>query len=146
MHLRRGDYPDFWTYYRDLYVQGIKFDIENPLHSRLLYNISISKHSPALQQVFATWKVKALKMFESMIIQEIESGEFRRDVPVKTMAHFLYSISAGIGEYMKDIHSVDFEENLKVDKPLLDGKTKVLLKSIDESILLLQSAFNKKTP
>lgn len=145
MHLKRDDYPDFWMYYRDLYAEGIKFDIEHPLKGRLLYNISNSTHTPALQEVFATWKVKALAMLETMILQEIGHGNFRNDVPVKTMAHFLYSISSSIGEYMKDIHSVDFEENLKADKPLLEGKKEVLLKSIDESILLLKSAFNKQT-
>lgn len=143
MHLKREDYPDFWSYYRDLYAEGVKFDIEHPLKGRLLYNISTSTHTPALQSVFATWKVKALEMFESMIQEEIDKGDFRNDVPVKTMAHFLYTVSSSIGEYMKDIHSVDFEENLKVDQPLLAGKKEVLLKSIDESILLLKNAFNK---
>lgn len=143
MHLKRDDYADFWMYYRDLYAEGVKFDIEHPLKGRLLYNISNSTNTPALQKVFATWKVKALEMFASMIQLEIDNGNFRNDVPVKTMAHFLYSVSSSIGEYMKDIHSVDFEENLKVDKPLLSGKKKVLLKSIDESILLLKNAFNK---
>lgn len=143
MHLKRDDYPDFWNYYRDLYAEGVKFDIEHPLKGRLLYNISNSTHTPDLQEIFATWKVKALEMLEFMIKQEVDSGNFRTDVPLKTMAHFLYSVSSSIGDYMKDIHSVDFEENLKDDKPLLAGKKEVVLKSIDESILLLKNAFNK---
>lgn len=143
MHLKRDDYPDFWSYYRELYAEGVKFDIDHPLKGRLLYNISISTNTPALKEVFATWKSKALKMMELMIQQEIDKDNFRIDVPVKTMAYFLYTISSSIGEYMKDIHSVDFEENLKEDQSLLAGKKKVLLKSIDESILLLKNAFNK---
>lgn len=143
LHLKRDDYSDFWNYYRDLYVEGVKFNLENPLMGRLLYNISNSRHTPALQEVFATWRIQGLQMLEVMVQQEIDNGHFRNDVPVKTMAHFLYSISSSIGDYMKDIHFVDFDENFKVDKPILEGKKEVLLKSIDESILLLRNAFNK---
>jgi AcrR family transcriptional regulator len=143
MHLKRDDYADFWSYYRDLYAEGVKFDIDHPLKGRLLYNISNSKHTLALQEVFSTWKSKALEMLGLMIQQEIDKGHFRNDVPVKSMAYFLYSISSSIGDYMKDIHSVDFEKNLKDEQPLLAGKKEVLLKSIDESISLLKNAFNK---
>jgi AcrR family transcriptional regulator len=145
MHLKREDFPDFWSYYRELYSEGIKFDFEHPLKGRLLYNISNSRNTPALQKVFAIWKVKGLEMLEFMIQLEVDKGNFRNDVPVKTMVYFLYSVSSSIGEYMKDIHSVDFEENLKIDQPLLAGKKELLMKSIGESILLLKNAFNKSS-
>ncbi|OFZ11922.1 MAG: hypothetical protein A3D92_10005 [Bacteroidetes bacterium RIFCSPHIGHO2_02_FULL_44_7] len=142
MHVKRADFPDFWSYYRAIYAEGVKFDIEHPLKGRLLYNIANSSHAPALKEVFETWKSKALIMLGAMIQEEVDRGNFRNDVPVETMAHFLYSVSSSIGEYMKTIHAVDFEANLKADLPLLAGKKKVLLQSIDESILLLKRAFN----
>jgi len=143
MHVKRDDYPDFWSYYRAIYAEGVKFDIEHPLKGRLLYNIANSSHAPDLKVVFETWKTKALSMLGAMIQEEVDRGNFRNDVPVDSMAHFLYSVSASIGEYMKTIHAVDFEANLNADLPLLAGKKKVLLQSIDETILLLKNAFNK---
>jgi hypothetical protein len=78
-----------------------------------------------------------------MIQTEIDLGHFRDDLPIKTMAHFLYTISSSISEYMQTIHSVNFEHNLEADQALLSGTKALLIQSIDEYILLLKTAFNK---
>lgn len=143
MHLSRGDYPDFWSYYRELYVQGIKFDEEHPLQSRFLYHINFLTSSPAIKELAKSWKEKALVMMQSMIKKEIEEGHFRNDVPLLSMAHFLYTISISIGEYMERIHQVDVAKNLEQELPLLQGTQESLLESIDAYIILLKSSFNK---
>ena len=122
MHLKREDYPDFWAYYRDLYAEGILFDLEHPLKSRFLYNISQNENSPALKGILKDWLVKAREMMGHMIQKEIDAGHFRNDIPVKTMAHFLVTVSSAIGDYMQTIHSADFEQNLENDQPIFGRK------------------------
>ncbi len=143
MHLNREDYSDFWSYYRELYVQGIKFDKEHPLKSRFLYHINFLISSPAIKELAKSWKEKALMMMQQMIQKEIEEGHFRKDLPLLSMAHFLYTISISMGEYMERVHRVDVSENLKAELPLLQGTQESLLKSIDDYIILLKSSFNK---
>ena len=143
MHLKRAAYPDFWSYYRELYVQGIKFDEEHPLKSRFLYQINFLRTSPTIKEFANSWKEKALVMMQAMIKKEIEEGHFRNDLPLLSMAHFLYTISISLGEYMESIHHLDVEKNLEAELPLLHGTKETLLQSIDAYIRLLKSSFNK---
>lgn len=142
MHIKRDDHADFWDYYRTLYSEGIKFDEEHPLKSRLLYTISTNVHSPSLKDMLESWKQKALVLMESMIQAEIDAGHFRKDVPLKSMAFFLYTISVSLGEYMQSIHDVRFDPMTDSDEPILAGNKELILQSIDEYILLLRNAFN----
>lgn len=142
-HVQRSDHPDFWSYYRELYKEGIKFDSEHPLKSRLLYNIAQNLHTSTLRELGDTWKKQALAMMEMMIQGEVDQGFFRDDVSVAAMAHFLYTVSASIGDYMKSIHGVDFDKSLESDQPILADKKDVILQSVDEYLVLIQNAFNK---
>ena len=141
--VKRENYVDFWVYFRNLYVQGVKFDMEHPLKAKLLYNIGKSRHTPDLQEVFEAWKSRSLQMLGAMIKQEVDRGNFHSNVSIESMAYFLYSISSSIGDYMADLYAVDFDKNIKANKPLSKGHKKLLLKSIDELIILLKKAFNK---
>lgn len=144
MHVKRENYSDFWTYYRELYSEGIQFDLEHSLKSRFLYNISNNERSSGLGDLHKEWRNQALEMFSTMIQNEINCGHFRDDIPVSTMAYFLYSISSGIGEHMQSIYKITFDTNEKDNEPVFAHHSKLLLQLIDEYILLLKDAFNNK--
>ena len=143
MHLRREDFPDFWAYFRAMYEEGVKFDLEHTLASRFLVAIGKNEHSPTMKNYINEWRDQARTMFEQMIQTEVDQGHFRKDVPVKTMAFFLVSTSMSIGEYMQALYDVDFDRPRSKGQAVFADQSTILLKSVDHFILLLQKAFDQ---
>ncbi|MEM1136141.1 MAG: TetR/AcrR family transcriptional regulator [Bacteroidota bacterium] len=147
LHVKREDFPDFWTYFKALYEEGIRFDKEHPLESNFLHNMMRHIDSPTIKQFHDEWFDQVIKIFSAFIQYEVDIGHFRNDIPVKSMAFFIYSISIKIGEYMAAIHGVDIQKNLESGKPVFGhNKGETLLKSVDENILILKQAIQKQTP
>lgn len=140
---QRSDFPDFWQYFRQMYQEGVVFYLQEPLASRFLNAVSKNVNSPTLAPYINAWRDQAFQFFEQLIKAEVKAGHFREDVPIKTMAFFLVSNSMNIGEYMEVIHDLDFNKEFEKRPANFTRQKKVLLRSVDEMILLLQKAFDK---
>jgi len=141
-NISRDDYPDFWSYYKALYTKGINFDINHPLESNFLHNIAKNIHSPSLKELAKEWKKQAIGWMSSMIQNEVDLGNFRKDKPVKAMAFLLFQTSNSIGDYMHVIHGLDIDQQIQTGKSVYAGqRSEMLLKAVDEYILLLKNAF-----
>lgn len=138
--LRRQDYPDFWAYYRAQYEQGILFDLECPLESRLLYQISQMDQSSSLAYLLEDWKKRGLLLSEAAVQQEVDQGHFRQDVPARTMAQFIISVSDGILDLLQNSYSIDLKQNIASGKPVFAGDKAVLMEAVDQQIKLLRAA------
>lgn len=87
-HIKRKDFSDFWIYFRTLYEEGVKFDIENPLESNFLHNMVKNINSPSVKNIYDNLLDQIIEAFSKMIRYEINNNYFRNDLPVKTMAFF----------------------------------------------------------
>ena len=144
-NIKREDFPDFWSYYRNLYEQGIAFDKEHPKESNFLHNIINSINSPSLMAISEEWKIQIIEWMSKMIQEEIDKGFFRNDKPVHSMAFLLFKVSNSIYEYMQTIHKMDINERISMGKSVYaKDNGELLLKTVDEYIMLLKDAFNKK--
>lgn len=140
--IKRDDHADFWGYFRALFEAGVQFDLKNPTESRFLYAISKNENSPSVKEFHNQWRDQALAMFEGMIQAEIDKGFFRTDVSVKTMSFFLISASVHIGDYMQIYYGTDFDKNFSDGGNVFARQKDLLMKAVDEFILLLKQAFN----
>ena len=143
-HIKRENYEDFWQFLRALYQEGIKYDMERPLESNFLFALVNQQHSPTMRQFYIEWQQKALDMFTQMIAYEVEIGHFRQDLPTKSMAYVLVTLTSKIGDYMTATMGVDIQQKLFSGEPILahnNGQT--LLKAVDEHIMILKRAFSK---
>ncbi|MDN5214032.1 TetR/AcrR family transcriptional regulator [Fulvivirgaceae bacterium BMA12] len=144
MHLKRDDYPDFWAYFKALYREGIKFDLNHPLESNFLHSLAKHIHAPSLKELTKKWFDQVIGVMCSWIQHEVDIGHFRDDLPVKSMAFFLYTVSISIGDYMRTMHGLNLDENIKSGKPVYAAqKGQILLQSVDEYIAMLRKAFEK---
>lgn len=142
-NIKRDDYPDFWSYYRALYEKGMNFDINHPLESNFLHNISNHINSPSLRDLSKKWKQEIIEWMSTMIQQEVNMGLFRNDMPVRTMAFLLFKTSTSIGEYMQTIFGLNIEKQIRDEKSIYGDKNgEFLMKTVDEYIFLLKNAFN----
>lgn len=143
-HLKREDYPDFWAYFKVLYQEGVKFDLENPLQSHFLHSLAKNINSPSIQEIHEKFQEQTIAAFTEMIRYEVEQGYFRDDLPLKTMAFFLYKTSLSINDYMQVFYGVNPEESIQRRVPVYaDQKDQLLMKTVDEYILLLRQALAK---
>lgn len=143
MELKRAEYVDFWSYYRAMYESGVLFDLEHPLESKFLYRIGEKENSLELQDFLKEWKEQAITVFTAMLQSEISNGYFRADIPASTMAHFVVSVSMGIGDFLRQQYQIDFDKNIEDGNPVFALQKDRLLESIDQYIELLKKALNK---
>ena len=81
-----------------------------------------------------------------VIVQpEIEKGNFRKDVPIDTIAFFLMKTGQQLLDYMKLYHNDEIEQRILNGKSLFTGKNeKLFLKLVDDNILLQSAAIDAK--
>lgn len=145
-HVNREDYPDFWAYFRALYLEGLKFDMEHPLESNFLHSLAKHIHAPSLKELTKQWFDQVLQIMCGWIQYEVDIGHFRDDMPVKSMAFFLYTVSISIGDYMRTMYGLNLDENIKSGKPVFGEKRgRILMKAVDDYISLLRKSFDKQT-
>lgn len=142
VHVRREDHADFWSYYRALFEAGIRFDLENPRESKLLYCISKNEHSPSVKAFHQQWRDQAIEMFETLLQQEVDNGFLRKDVPVRAMSFFMISATVHIGDYMQLFHGTDFDKNVASGETVFAQDREVLMATADHFIKMLRSGFD----
>ena len=143
-HIKRDDYPDFWAYFRALYLEGLRFDLEHPLESNFLHNLARHIHAPSLKELTKQWFDQVIEIMCTWIQYEVDTGHFRNDLPVKSMAFFLYTVSISIGDYMRTMYGLNLEENIKSGKPVYgEQRGRILMRAVDDYINLLRKTFEK---
>lgn len=142
--IKRDDFPDFWTYFKELYEKGFLFDAENPLESHFLHNLVNNLNSPSVKKLYKQLLGQACLAFEEMVNYEVQLGLFRNDVSIKTMGFMLYKVGISIMEQMEQSGIINPAESIKNNQPVFLGKKKVLIETVDGFIKLAKPAFNKK--
>ncbi len=141
--LDRNSYPDFWTYFRELYIHGYEFDKENPLQSHFLHNLLNNLKSQSIMNLFNKMLNQSILGFEAMVNFEVSEGLFRDDVPPQTMGFMLYKVGIGIQEQLEMAGVINPKESIKKSIPVYQGKNGELLQMVDDYIKLMKPSFDK---
>lgn len=143
-HLRRKNFDNFWTYFRALYEEGVKFDLENPLESHFLHSLNNNLNSPSVKETYDKMLTNVIAGFEKMAQQEVESGHFRDDIPIESMGFFLYKSGRAINEQLEVTGEINPKESIKEGKPVYEKKVEKLMETVDNYIKMLQQALDKE--
>ena len=117
--------------------------MENPLESHFLHNLPNNLNSPSIKQIYDQFLNQITSAFESMVQYEIDKGYFRDDLPVKTMAFFLYKSSLLIMEQMELFEGLSPAKSIINKEPVYKGKVDALMKTVDNYIIILKKSFDK---
>lgn len=139
-NINRNDFDNFWDYYRQMYKEGILFDLNEPLCSQFLYRVGFKENSSAVQPYLNSWKKIAYDFFTKIVNEEKKKGNFSKKTSTPSAVHFLISMSLSVADLMQNNYQIDFDKNLKKGKSLFAQNEKELMKSVDELIDLLQKA------
>src|SRR5690606_37268788 len=141
-HLKRTDFPDFWSYWTELYNEGLRFDKLHPLMSNFLYSVHQHADAPGYHEIYKKSYKQVIGMMTELIQYEVDHNKFRKDVPVESMAYFLFSLSSQLLDYMEVVYGVNQKKSLLDGKPLFAGKKKeILMKTMNDYISILKPAF-----
>jgi AcrR family transcriptional regulator len=140
--INRFEYPDFWSYYKALYIHGIDFDLEQSQCSQFLYRIGFKENSEEVAPYIHSWKTKASEVFTQWVDFEKIQGTFNPEVSTPIAVHFLLTISMSIADLLQSKYKVNFEENLKKGQALFGNNKEELIEAVDELVTLLQKALS----
>ncbi len=143
LDLKREDCIDFWDYFRRLYEEGVKFDLENPLQSHFMFNLVRNLNSPSIRKLYDDLLKQSIEGFKKMVEHEVNLGLFRSDSSIETMSFLLYKAGVAIQEHMEAFGYINVVESIKNNTPVYKGKEEILLKVVDDYIFLLRKAFDK---
>lgn len=138
--IHRSSYSSFWEYYKDLYMQGISFDLEQSLCSVFLYRVGFKESSKEVALYLNGWKSKAKEMFTFLVEEEKKTSGFNHTIATDTAVHFLITMSMSIAELLQSKYKLDFEENIRNGKPLFGANKSELETAVSELILLMEKA------
>ena len=142
-HLKRTDYPDFWTFFRSLYEHGVNFDLENPLQSHFLHNLTTNINSPSVKELYQQMMDQTVSGFEQMVAYEVSIGKFRDDLPARTMGFFLYKTSLAINDELELTGIINPKQSIIDHQPVYWQKEHLLLEKVDDYISLMKKALDK---
>ncbi len=138
----RADYPDFWSFYRELFLQGIRFDLESPVHSQMLFRASQDRSNPELKAFLSESKRKGFEVFVQWIIKE--QGYISNDFEPAFVALTIMKQSQAIQEYLQDIVGFDPAESIAKDNLVFATQKDEILKFVDQSILIFKRSFSQR--
>ncbi|MDO5970271.1 TetR/AcrR family transcriptional regulator [Flavivirga aquimarina] len=142
--IKREDYSDFWSYFRDLFLCGYRFDKENPLQSHFLHSLLENLNSPSIKHLFKDMMKQTVSAFEGIVENEIELGLFKNNMPIKTMGFLLYKVGVSIQEELLFEGAINPLKSIESNSPIYEGKKELLMQKVDDYIALVKPSFNKK--
>lgn len=141
--IKREDYSDFWAYYRDLFMQGIRFDMERPIHSQLIFRASQDRSNPELKSFLANNFKQGLDVFTKWIQDEQDKGLMNTSFEASFIALTVVKQSQAIQEYLMDVEGYDPFESIAKDNQVFAGQKEEIFRFVDQSIQLFQRAFSE---
>lgn len=138
--VERNRYHDFWSYFEDLFIKGINFDVEQPLCSRFLYRIGYKESSKEVADYIHNWKIKAKEIFTVWVENEKSNGSIKKTVNTEIAVQFILSISSSIGELVQTKYAKVIESNLDNEKPLFTESIQDYKTIVKEFVQLLKNA------
>ncbi|GAA5033266.1 hypothetical protein GCM10011506_25270 [Marivirga lumbricoides] len=140
--VKRTGYPDFWSYFMDLFKAGLRFDAEHHLESHFLFGLSQNLYSPSVEPIFDKMMLQVVQVFEEMVKAEIEGGLFRNDIPTNIMAYSLFHTGRDMQEHLQFIGLVNPQKSIAQELPVYHHKEELLLEHVQHYINLVKPAFN----
>lgn len=136
---------EFWDKYEKMYAAGLRFNIENPLHSAFLYSVSQERYSEELGDLLLEQKKKGVTAFVQIFKQAIDKGqlELREDVSLFDLAYYFVQASAGIMDYLKIRYNIGIKTDIEARRIIWDLDEEVLQETARTMIKIIRSGIEK---
>lgn len=141
-NLKREDFPDFWTFYRQMFIEGCRFDLGKPLHSQLLWRTSQDNSNPVLTAFRKQAFQQGLDHFTVWIEQEQSAGLIKTDFEPGFIALTVVKQSQAIQEYLMNVIGFDPATSVTENDHVFASQEENILKYVDQSISMFRNSFS----
>lgn len=138
MPLMQQKFKDFWEQYEAMYLEGIRFDLENPLHSGFLYAVFYERDSEELGDLMFEYRKQGLDMMKQLIKPEWDAGRIRPDLSVDAIAYHLIQLSAGLRDLLAFKYNNDIKKNIEAHKPIFALKKEEVWSTAKEMLNIMK--------
>lgn len=128
---------DFFSFIRQNFMEKVRFDLENPIIGGFLYKIMHEKDNNEVSDLIQGLYNRIIAQTE----QIIKSPSFRpqlADVDTHLMAFQVFYMQLWLYDYVASAFNLDYEKNIRQNKPILSINTNDLERVIDQSVYMLE--------
>lgn len=131
-------HDDFFDLLVENFQEKIAFDLKHPLFSALAYKALQEQHED-VRETQRELKGQIIGVLTEMLKEQQRRGIVRKDIDVKLMAYSIFSIQAGMYDYLADRFGVDIRANILARKPIVELPPKQVQKIAREMAEMLRS-------
>ena len=137
-----SDYWDFWDYYREVYVQELRFDFERPSQAHFLFRSSQDRSNPEMARMLKENYLKRLLQLGELIEKEMENELINSELDPQFVATSILNQGRGLKEYLSFVLDVDIQNGLEEGNTFFEDEKERILQYVDQSIDFLKKAFS----
>jgi AcrR family transcriptional regulator len=143
---KRQDYPDFWEWYKQMFAQGIRFDLERPLHSHFLYRSAHDRSNPELAALNKATLRRSLSAIEGLVKAEQASGQITDRYSASYIALSMISLSMSIRDYMELVLGIDLQAEVIQNATVFAHLEPQIMEYVQAMTQMLRTSFLSQSP
>lgn len=137
--LNKDEFWDYWDYFKEVYSKRVRFELERPVHSQLLYRGSQDRSNAGVESLVRTDYLQELAIFTEAIREEQKEDTITK----KLDAHFIaFSIMAQCDLMRAYLETGD---GYKPGSPegVFEGAEEAVEQYIDQCIAMFKEAYSR---
>jgi TetR/AcrR family transcriptional regulator len=129
---------DFFELLVTNFQQKLAFDVKYPLFGALSYKVLQEQHED-LRGTQAEIRKQILGVIAAMLKEQQRRGTIRKDLDRELMAHSIFTLQAGMYDYLAHRFNIDIRANIRERKPVVELTEKQIVSVAKELAEMLRS-------
>lgn len=137
------DQHDFFQLIEDNFMAKVQFDLENPIIGGFLYRVLIETDNKELKDIIGLLYKQVLGMVKELISHDYfkdQLGVFDEDL----LSFNIFHMQMGLYTFLSLKYNIDYEENIRNNKPILSIPAEELQKVIKEQVHFLKNGIKSQ--
>jgi len=135
---------NFYELYKQTIFLRVKFDLENPRYSTLIYNAYRAFGNEELRNVARQLNDHGLEFIKKYIIAAQKNGQVRTDIDIDLIAFTICQLTTNLEDYMRVKFDFDYRDLIGKASRNLPISDKKLEYIVDELIEIFKDGFEPK--
>ena len=129
---------DFFSWIESLWIEGLRFDSENPLYTGFLFNVWQERDAVA-RDLVENNQATAQAFFGPLFQQYQQAGYLRHDIDLDFLVHFFTQNAQNMAVFMMNRNEQDIRELVKEGKPFISTNKDEIMHYVAQLTKLLRS-------
>ncbi len=141
--LLKEDFNDFFDVLKQNFVNKLNFDKENPVIGAFLYRVIQEKENSEVATIIKQIYQDIILQTKQILLLDKFKNQINRD-DIDLIAFNVFQTQLWLYDYVAYKYNIDFQENIRNHKPVLNLPQYELMEIIDKSISFLKNGIQKQ--